>query len=81
MDLNIFLKDGTQFRMTILRLIGCGINQKNFYIENVKEGRIEFPIENLRGFRIDRPISHRNAYDDDKTVLYIAIEILSNYLI
>jgi len=81
LDLNIFLKDGTQFKMTILRLIECGINQKKFFIESAKEGRIEFPIENLSGFRIDRPKSHRTAYEDDSTVLYTAIGILSKHLI
>jgi hypothetical protein len=44
MDLIIFLKEGTQHKMVIDRLIASGIDGNNFFIESRKEGRLEIPL-------------------------------------
>ncbi|MHA1671567.1 MAG: hypothetical protein ACTSV5_13485, partial [Promethearchaeota archaeon] len=52
LDLIIFLKDGTQYKLLIDRLKACGTNGNNFFIASKRE-RIKFPIESLSSFRIE----------------------------
>lgn len=80
LDLIIFLKDGTQNKITIIRLKECGTIDKNFFIESYKEGRIEIPLDIIDGFKIERPRGRGGAHEGDSTILYTAVGILSKSL-
>ncbi|MHA1193073.1 MAG: hypothetical protein ACTSP9_12350 [Promethearchaeota archaeon] len=80
MDLIIFLKDGTQYKMKLDRLIACGTNGNNFFIENKKEGRIETPLDSIDGFKIETTRTYL-LHDDNNTKLITAVGILSKHSI
>jgi len=81
MDIIITLKDGSEHTLPVFRLMECGIDQKTFFLENKKKGRVEFPIDSLSGFRIDRPKALRVLPEaGDFIVLNTASIILSQLL-
>ncbi len=80
MDLIIFLKDGTQYKMRIWRLKSCGINNQMFLLVSWKEGTIEFPINSLSGFKIEGTKVSRIPQSGDVAVLNAALTILTKYL-
>ena len=80
LNLIIFLKDGTQHEIPIVKLKECGTIENIFFIENKKEGRIEIPLDNVKGFKIYRKFVMEAAYEEDRPVLYAAVGILSKHL-
>jgi hypothetical protein len=78
MDLIIFLKDGTQHKMVIDRLITSGINEKNFFIESHKEGRLEIPLDFIDGFKIEAKRTYI-LNETNQTHLITAVGILSKH--
>ncbi len=78
LDLIIFIKDGTQRKMGLDRLIACGTNGNNFFIENKKEGRIEIPLDSIDGFKIEASRTYL-LHDSNNTKLITAVGILSKY--
>lgn len=81
LDLIIFLKDGTQYKMIIDRLKASGINKNNFFIENHKEGRLEIPLDSIDGFKIEHPSGWTYLlHESNMTILITAVGILSKHL-
>ena len=80
LELIIFLKDGTQNKMKIDRLIASGINENNFFIENYKEGRIEIPLDSIDGFKIETARTYL-LHEKNMTILITAVGILSKHSI
>ena len=80
LDLTIFLKDGTKYKMMIDRLIASGINENNFFIENRKEGRLEIPLDSIDGFKIETARTHL-ILESNMTILITAVGILSKHSI
>ena len=78
LDLIIFLKDGTQHKMTIDRLKASGINENNFFIESHKEGRLEIPLDFIDGFKIEAKRTYI-LFEDNQTHLITAVGILSKH--
>jgi len=74
----IFLKDGTQYKIMLGRLIACGTNGNNFFIESKREGRIEIPLDSIDGFKIETTRTYL-LYDNDNTNLITAVGILSKH--
>ena len=79
LDLIIFLKDGTQHKMLIDRLIASGINENNFFIESRKEGRLEIPLDSIDGFKLETARTYL-LHESTQTYLITAIAILSKHL-
>jgi hypothetical protein len=79
LDLIIYLKDGTQHKMLIDRLIGSGIREKNFFIESYKEGLLEIPLEFIDGFKLEAKRTYI-LNEDNETHLITAVGILSKHL-
>ena len=82
LDLIIFLKDGTQYKMLIDRLKASGINENNFFIESHKEGRLEIPLDSIDGFKIECPSGRTYVlHESNMTILIAAVGILSKHSI
>ena len=79
LDLIIFLKDGTQHKMLIDRLIISGIKGKNFFIESRKGGLLEVPLEFIDGFKLEATRTYI-LHESDQTHLITAVGILSKHL-
>jgi hypothetical protein len=79
LDLIIFLKDGTQYKMVIDRLKASGINENNFFIESHKEGRLEIPLDSIDGFKIEAARTYL-LNESNMTLLITAVGILSKHL-
>ena len=83
LNLIIFLKDGTQhkIRISISRLIACGTNENNFFIEIHKEGRIEAPLDSIDGFKIEALNPPRTYLLNEDAQIYLttAVGILSKH--
>ncbi len=79
LDLIIFLKDGTQYKMVIDRLKASGINENNFFIESHKEGRLEIPLDSIDGFKIEATRTYL-LNESNMTILITAVGILSKHL-
>ena len=79
LDLIIFLKDGTQHKMLIDRLIASGINENNFFIESRKEGRLEIPLDSIDGFKLETTRTYI-LHESTQTHLTTAVGILSKHL-
>jgi hypothetical protein len=79
LDLIIFLKDGTQYKMVIDRLKASGINENNFFIESHKEGRLEIPLDSIDGFKIEATRTYL-LNESNMTLLITAVGILSKHL-
>lgn len=79
LDLIIFLKDGTQHKMLIDRLIASGINENNFFIESHKEGRLEIPLDFIDGFKLEAKRTYI-LNETNQTHLITAVGILSKHL-
>jgi hypothetical protein len=79
LDLIIFLKDGTQYKMVIDRLKASGINENNFFIESHKEGRLEIPLDSIDGFKIEAARTYL-LNESNMTILITAVGILSKHL-
>ena len=81
MDIIITLKDGSEHTLPVFRLMECGIDQKTFFLENKKTGRVDFPIDSLSGFKINLPKAIRvSPKEGDFIVLNTATIILSQLL-
>ena len=78
LDLIIFLKDGTQYKMVIDRLKASGINENNFFIESHKTGRIEVPLDSIDGFKIESARTYL-LHESTQIHLTTAIGILSKH--
>ena len=82
LELIIFLKDGTQYKMLIDRLKASGINENNFFIESHKEGRLEIPLDSIDGFKIECPSGRTYVlHESNMTILIAAVGILSKHSI
>lgn len=79
LDLIIFLKDGTQHKMLIDRLLASGINGNTFFIESRKEGRLEIPLDSIDGFKLEAESTYL-LNEANQTHLYTAVGILSKHL-
>jgi len=81
LNLIIFLKDGTQHKMRIGRIIACGTNENNFFIEIHKEVRFETPLDSIDGFKIEalNPPRTYLLYESDQIYLTTAVGILSKH--
>jgi hypothetical protein len=79
LDLINFLKDGTQHKMTIDRLLAAGINNNNFFIENHKEGRLEISLDFIDGFKIEAALTYL-LHESTQMYLIAAVGILSKHL-
>ena len=80
LDLIIFLKDGTQYKMIIDRLKASGITENNFFIENHKEGRLEIPLDSIDGFKIEHPGGRTYLlHESNMTIFMTAVGILSKH--
>ncbi len=80
MDIIITLKDGSEHTLPVFRLMECGIDQKTFFLENKKTGRVDFPIDSLSGFRIALKSLRVSPEEGDFIVLNTATIILSQLL-
>ena len=80
MDIIITLKDGSEHTLPVFRLMECGIDQKTFFLENKKTGRVDFPIDSLSGFRIALKALRVSPEEGDFIVLNTATIILSQLL-
>lgn len=81
MDLIVNLKDGTQHKIRGYNLKECGIYEKTFFIESLKDDRFEFLINSLSTFSLDRPKFEKLAPQaGDSVVLNTAVIILSTFL-
>ena len=81
LDLIIFLKDGTQYKMVIDRLKASGISENNFFIESHKEGRLEIPLDSIDGFKIEHLSGWTYLlHESNMTILIAAVGILSKHL-
>jgi len=78
LDLIIFLKDGTQYKMLIDRLKASGINDTNFFIESHKEGRLEIPLDSIDGFKIEAKRTYL-LHENTQIHLFTAVGILSKH--
>lgn len=78
LDLTIFLKDGTQHKLTMDRIKASGINENNFFIERHKEGRIEVPLDSIDGFKIGAKRTYL-LFETTQIHLTTAIGILSKH--
>ena len=80
LDLIIFLKDGTQYKMIIDRLITSGVNENIFFIESRKEGRLEIPLDSIDGFKIEHLSGWTYLlHESNMTILMTAVGILSKH--
>ena len=66
--------------MILDRLIACGTNGNNFFIENKKEGRFETPLDSFDGFKIEASRTYL-LHDSNNTKLLTAVAILSKHSI
>ena len=80
LNIIIFFKDGTQYKMVLDRLKASGINENIFFIESHKEGRIEIPLDSIDGFKIERQSGYGGIHENTMTFLITAVGILSKHL-
>ena len=80
LNIIIFFKDGTQYKMLLDRLKASGINENIFFIESHKEGRIEIPLDSIDGFKIERRSGYGGIHENTMTFLITAVGILSKQL-
>ncbi|MFX1567686.1 MAG: hypothetical protein ACFFCV_04880 [Promethearchaeota archaeon] len=79
MELIIFLKDGSQRKISLMGLQASGIKENNFFIENKKEGRLEIPLDSIDGFKIEKEIVL--IHELNMTILLTAVGLLSKHMV
>ncbi|MFX1567684.1 MAG: hypothetical protein ACFFCV_04870 [Promethearchaeota archaeon] len=80
MDLIIFLKDGSERKTPIDRLLASGISGNNFFIESRKNGRLDIPLDSIDGFKLEAKRTYI-LYETEQSHLTTAIAILSKHLL